>query len=103
MVKFKVHLHLMKKVAVIGGGILGLAIGYRLNHIYPDYRITVFEKEDILGRHQSGNNSGVLHCGLYYHPGSLKAKLAVDGIREMISFCQENQISHDSLWECHKG
>jgi L-2-hydroxyglutarate oxidase len=85
----------MKEVAIVGGGILGLAIGYELSLTHPDYKVTIFEKEDTLGKHQSGNNSGVLHCGLYYQPGSLKAKLAVDGIREMISFCERNGINHE--------
>ena len=85
----------MKEVAIIGGGILGLAIGYELSISHPNFRVTLFEKEDGLGKHQSGNNSGVLHCGLYYQPGSLKAKLAVDGIRDMIAFCEKNQINHE--------
>ncbi len=85
----------MKQVAIIGGGILGLAIGYELGVKHPNFKISLFEKEDRFGKHQSGNNSGVLHCGLYYQPGSLKAKLAVDGIREMISFCKKNNIHHE--------
>ena len=85
----------MKEVAIIGGGILGLAIGYELTISHPNFKVSIFEKEDSLGKHQSGNNSGVLHCGLYYQPGSLKAKLAVDGIREMVSFCEKNQINHE--------
>ncbi len=84
-----------KNVAIIGGGILGLAIAYELIFSYPNFKVTIFEKEDGIGNHQSGNNSGVLHCGLYYKPGSLKAKLAVDGIREMISFCEKNHINHE--------
>ena len=84
-----------KKIAIIGGGILGLAIGYELSISHPNFKVTLFEKEEGLGKHQSGNNSGVLHCGLYYQPGSLKAKLAVDGIREMIAFCEKNQINHE--------
>lgn len=85
----------MKEVAIIGGGILGLAIGYELSISHKKYKVSIFEKESTIGKHQSGNNSGVLHCGLYYKPGSLKAKLAVDGIREMISFCERNKIDHD--------
>jgi L-2-hydroxyglutarate oxidase len=85
----------MKELAIIGGGILGLAIGYELSISHANYKITLFEKEDGFGKHQSGNNSGVLHCGLYYQPGSLKAKLAVDGIREMIAFCEKNEIDHE--------
>jgi L-2-hydroxyglutarate oxidase len=85
----------MKKVAIVGGGILGLAIGYELGVHHSNFKVDLFEKEDSLGKHQSGNNSGVLHCGLYYQPGSLKARLAVDGIREMIAFCKKNNINHD--------
>ena len=57
--------------------------------------VTVLEKDSGVGRHQSGHNSGVLHCGLYYKPGSLKARLAVTGIRQMIAFCQEHSIPHE--------
>lgn len=84
-----------KKVAIIGGGILGLAIGYELSISHSHFKVTILEKENGIGKHQSSNNSGVLHCGLYYQPGSLKAKLAVDGIREMISFCEKNHINHE--------
>jgi len=85
----------MKEVAIVGGGILGLAIGYHLSVSLKGYKVSLFEKENQIGKHQSGNNSGVLHCGLYYKPGSLKANLAVDGVREMISFCKKNAIDHD--------
>ena len=85
----------MKKVAIVGGGILGLAIGYQLSRNKGDFKISIFEKEAQIGKHQSGNNSGVLHCGLYYQPGSLKAKLAVEGIRSMIEFCEEKKINHE--------
>lgn len=85
----------MKEVAIIGGGILGLAIGYELSKASSKYKISLFEKESGIGKHQSGNNSGVLHCGLYYKPGSLKAKLALEGIKEMISFCKANNIDHE--------
>ncbi len=85
----------MQKVAIVGGGILGLALGYEMSLSKYKYKVCIFEKENTIGCHQSGNNSGVLHCGLYYKPGSLKAKLAVDGIRQMISFCEENNIDHE--------
>jgi (S)-2-hydroxyglutarate dehydrogenase len=85
----------LKKVAIIGGGILGLAIGYELSSQNDKYKVVIIEKENVLGKHQSGNNSGVLHCGLYYQPGSLKAKLAVEGIREMVKFSKNHGISHD--------
>ena len=80
------------RIGIIGGGIVGLALGYKLSDL--KHKITVFEKDNI-GSHQSGNNSGVLHCGLHYKPGSLKAALAVQGIRQMINFCEENKIEYD--------
>jgi len=83
------------KVAVIGGGIVGLATGYRLLQRYPSASLLLLEKEVGPGRHQSGNNSGVLHCGLYYKPGSSKARLAVTGIRKMVEFCEQHNISFD--------
>lgn len=82
-------------ITVIGGGIVGLATAFRIGQRFPDARLTVLEKEADVGRHQSGNNSGVLHAGLYYKPGSSKARLAVSGIRQMVAFCQENNIAHD--------
>jgi L-2-hydroxyglutarate oxidase len=82
-----------KNIAIIGGGIIGLAVAYKLS--LQNAIVHVFEKEAAVGLHQSGRNSGVLHCGLYYEPGSLKAKLSVNGIREMISFCQTHAIAHD--------
>ena len=82
-----------KHIAIIGGGIIGLAVAYKLS--MQQAKVTVFEKESQEGQHQSGRNSGVLHCGLYYQPGSLKAKLSVQGIREMIAFAKDNNIPHD--------
>jgi len=67
----------MKRIAIIGGGIIGLAVAYKLSEQGVD--VHVFEKEKAVGLHQSGRNSGVLHCGLYYQPGSLKAQLSVNG------------------------
>jgi L-2-hydroxyglutarate oxidase LhgO len=84
-----------KKFTVIGGGIVGLATAYRLGERFPDAEITVLEKENSVGRHQSGNNSGVLHAGIYYKPGSVKARLAVRGIRQMIEFCQRHSVPHE--------
>jgi (S)-2-hydroxyglutarate dehydrogenase len=84
-----------RRVIIVGGGIVGLATAYRLGEKFPGARITLLEKEAGLGRHQTGHNSGVLHCGLYYQPGSVKARLAVSGIRQMVEFCQENSIPHE--------
>src|SRR5580692_6417651 len=83
------------RTVVVGGGIIGLATAWRLGQRFPDSRVTVLEKEASVGRHQSGHNSGVLHAGLYYKPGSRKARLAVTGIRQMVEFCQQHSIPHE--------
>jgi len=82
-------------IVVIGGGIVGLATAFRFGQTFPRAAVTVLEKENAVGQHQSGHNSGVLHCGLYYKPGSLKARLAVTGIRQMVAFCEEHGIPHE--------
>ena len=84
----------MKNVVIIGGGIVGLAVAYKLS-TNKNLNVTVLEKENEVGKHQSTNNSGVLHCGLYYKPGSLKALLSVDGIQQMTNFCIEHNIPHE--------
>jgi L-2-hydroxyglutarate oxidase len=81
---------------IVGGGIIGLALGHRLLQTLPGARVTVLEKENDVGQHQSGHNSGVLHAGLYYAPGSLKARLAVTGIRQMVAFCRDHAIPHET-------
>ncbi len=81
--------------AVIGAGLVGLATALKLQRRFPRARVVVLEKEPAVGQHQSTHNSGVLHCGLYYKPGSLKARLAVEGIREMTDFCREHGIAHE--------
>jgi len=83
------------KVGVIGGGIVGLATANEVKRRYPKTDVELIEKETTVGRHQSSHNSGVLHAGLYYKPGSFKAKLAVSGIRRMTRFCEENGIEHE--------
>ena len=72
-----------------------MATAFRLSQRLPGAEITVVEKESSVGRHQTGHNSGVLHSGLYYKPGSLKARLAVRGIRQMVEFCREHAIPHE--------
>ena len=80
---------------IVGGGIVGLATAYRLQSMQPGCQVRLLEKEADVGQHQSGHNSGVLHCGLYYKPGSIKAVLAVRGIRQMVEFCEEVGIKHE--------
>jgi len=84
-----------KRITVVGGGVVGLATALKLTRAVPGCRVTVLEKEAGVGRHQTGNNSGVLHCGLYYKPGSIKARMAVEGIQEMAAFCREHAIPHE--------
>ncbi len=83
------------RVAIIGGGIVGLATAYKLLQAKPDWTVSVLEKERAVGQHQSGHNSGVLHAGLYYAPGSSKARLAVSGIRQMQAYARERGIAHE--------
>jgi (S)-2-hydroxyglutarate dehydrogenase len=79
-------------VAVVGAGIVGLAAARELARRHPRRSVVVIDKEDDVGRHQTGRNSGVIHAGIYYAPGSLKAQLCVDGARELYAFCERNQI-----------
>ncbi len=80
---------------IVGGGIVGLATAWRLQQAQPGCKLLLLEKEQDLGLHQTGHNSGVLHSGLYYKPGSSKATLAVQGLQQMIAFCREHGIPHD--------
>jgi L-2-hydroxyglutarate oxidase LhgO len=79
-------------VVIIGGGIVGLSTAMQLGHLFPKLRLVLVEKEDRVARHQSGHNSGVIHSGIYYKPGSLKAKLCVEGAAAMVAFCREHAI-----------
>ncbi|MGA6981061.1 MAG: L-2-hydroxyglutarate oxidase [Candidatus Sulfotelmatobacter sp.] len=81
-------------VAIVGGGIVGLAVALEISRRLPRLRLLLLEKEDRVGRHQSGHNSGVIHSGIYYKPGSLKASLCVTGAIAMIEFCREHSIPH---------
>jgi L-2-hydroxyglutarate oxidase len=82
-------------VAVIGAGIVGLAVGLQLIRKNPDLKIIILDKENEVASHQTGHNSGVIHSGLYYKPGSLKARLCVEGSAAMIRFCQDHAIPHE--------
>ncbi|MGB8760808.1 MAG: L-2-hydroxyglutarate oxidase [Candidatus Sulfotelmatobacter sp.] len=81
-------------VMIVGGGIIGLSVALEITQRFPRLRTLLLEKEDRVGRHQSGHNSGVIHSGIYYKPGSLKAKLCVAGAAAMIEFCRERGIPH---------
>lgn len=83
------------KVAIVGGGIVGLATAHQIVTRYPEVKVCVLEKEAGPAHHQTGNNSGVLHCGLYYKPGSLKARMAVQGIRRMVNFCEQHSVPYE--------
>ncbi|HEU5397047.1 MAG TPA: L-2-hydroxyglutarate oxidase [Verrucomicrobiae bacterium] len=80
---------------VVGGGIVGLATAWRLLESRPGLKVLLLEKESRLAPHQTGNNSGVLHSGLYYKPGSEKAKLSVSGLQQMVAFCRQFGIAHE--------
>lgn len=84
----------MYDIIIIGGGIVGTASAYKLSLQHPDLKILVLEKDKIAA-HQTGHNSGVIHSGLYYKPGSYKAKNCVDGRRELVAFAKEHKINHD--------
>jgi L-2-hydroxyglutarate oxidase LhgO len=86
-------------IAVVGGGIVGLATTLSLSHRYPDLRLVILEKEPEPGRHQTSHNSGVIHSGIYYRPGSQKALLCVEGARLMRDFCAGHGVR---VRECGK-
>jgi len=82
-------------IAIVGGGIVGAATFYKLQKRNPQLNLVLFEKEDLLSDHQTGHNSGVIHSGLYYKPGSLKARNCIQGRRELVAFAKEHGIPHD--------
>jgi len=82
-------------ILIVGGGIVGLATAYKLNLRFPNLKVFVLEKESEVAVHQTGHNSGVIHSGIYYKPGSYKAKNCVDGRRELVAFAKEYKIPHD--------
>lgn len=85
----------MYDFAIVGGGIVGLATGLAIAQRYPNARILILEKESQWAAHQTGHNSGVIHSGVYYKPGSFKAKFCRDGCQSMVQFCQEHQLPYE--------
>ena len=82
-------------VIIIGGGVVGLGVALEITRRFPHLRLLLLEKEDRVARHQSGHNSGVIHSGVYYKPGSMKARLCVTGAASMVEFCREHGIAHN--------
>lgn len=85
----------MTDIAVIGGGIVGLATALKLQEVRPGLAVTLLEKEEALARHQTGRNSGVIHAGIYYAPGSLKAEFCRRGLEMTVAFCREHGLPFD--------
>lgn len=82
-------------VTIVGGGIVGLATAYQILTAKPGIKLTLIEKENEVGRHQTGNNSGVIHSGIYYKPGSLKARNCIDGYSRLLHFCDLHGIRYE--------
>ena len=82
-------------LAIIGGGILGLATGLKILEAHPGAKLLILEKEPEIARHQTGHNSGVIHSGLYYKPGSLKAQSCVAGRKALMAFCEQNSVPYE--------
>lgn len=88
-------------IAIVGGGIVGLATGLKIIQQRPELKVVILEKEHELAKHQTGNNSGVIHSGLYYKPGSLKATNCISGYHELIQFCEEENIPFEKIGRAH--
>ncbi len=82
-------------ITIIGGGIVGLATALEITQRWPSLKLAVLEKEDRLAAHQTGHNSGVIHSGIYYKPGSLKAQTCVTGAKAIVSFCRQYDIPYE--------
>lgn len=82
-------------VTVVGAGAVGLSAAVQLARLYPGLRLRVLEKEDDVAAHQTGHNSGVIHSGIYYKPGSAKARLCISGREELVAFCRERGVAHE--------
>src|SRR5450432_1542069 len=83
----------MYDITIIGGGIVGLATGLAVGERYPRARLLILEKEPVVAAHQTGHNSGVIHSGIYYKPGSLKATLCREGREMLLEFCREQGVA----------
>ncbi|HAH52078.1 MAG TPA: L-2-hydroxyglutarate oxidase, partial [Balneola sp.] len=85
----------MYDFTIVGAGIVGLSTAYKLSLALPDAKILVLEKENKVAAHQTGKNSGVIHSGIYYKPGSYKAKNCINGRHQLVDFCNENGVNID--------
>lgn len=92
---FRIPMAYQTEIAIIGGGIVGLATGLELTKRFPEVRLVIIEKEAFVAGHQTSHNSGVIHSGIYYKPGSLKAKLCVEGAADLLCFCQKYAVPYD--------
>src|ERR1035438_10582347 len=95
MIVVDTRIAMVYDIAVIGGGIVGLSFAMQAGAQFPRLRILVLEKESGVARHQTGHNSGVIHSGVYYKAGSLKARLCVAGAREVVEFCSRHGIPYE--------
>lgn len=84
------------RIGIIGGGIVGLSTAYKVSQKYPQAQVILFEKENKLAEHQTGRNSGVIHSGIYYKPGSLKAKTCRDGKQQLEAFCAQHHVAFET-------
>ncbi len=82
-------------IVIIGGGIVGLSTAMHATRLLPQLKLLLVEKEEAVARHQSGHNSGVIHSGIYYKPGSLKARFCVEGAVAMVEFCREHNLPYE--------
>lgn len=84
-------------IVVVGGGIVGPAVAREVTVRYPKLKVAILEKESKIAQHQTGHNSGVIHAGIYYKPGSLKAKLCVEGLHLIYKYCDEKNIPYKKV------
>lgn len=82
-------------IAIVGGGIVGAATAFKIQWAFPELTISIIEKEKRIAQHQTGNNSGVIHSGIYYQPGSYKARNCVEGRKQLVAFAKEYGVQHD--------